>query len=69
MYKRQLQIEPPLRDNRLLLRDDVVLTPHTAAYISETFDRVAIVCAQNALAGLDGRLDPTMVVNRSVLGG
>jgi D-3-phosphoglycerate dehydrogenase / 2-oxoglutarate reductase len=63
-----LQIEPPLRDNRLLLRDDVVLTPHTAAYISETFDRVAIVCAQNALAGLDGRLDPTSVVNRGVLG-
>ncbi len=64
-----LQTEPPLRSNALLARDDVVLTPHTAAYISETFDRVATVCARNALAGLDGRLDPEMVVNSAVLDG
>jgi len=63
-----LQVEPPSPANPLLARDDVVLTPHTAAFISETFDRVAIVCARNALAVLDGRLDPAYVVNRSVLG-
>lgn len=62
-----LQREPPARENPLLGRDDVVFTPHTAAYISETFERVAQVCARNALAGLDGRLDPNFVVNRSVL--
>ncbi|MBL8698161.1 MAG: hypothetical protein JNK67_07300 [Alphaproteobacteria bacterium] len=62
-----LRQEPPARANPLLGRDDVVFTPHTAAYIAETFDRVAQVCARNALAGLDGRLDPAFVVNRAVL--
>jgi D-3-phosphoglycerate dehydrogenase len=62
-----LQIEPPLPANPLLARDDVVLTPHTAAYIRETFDRVAEVCARNCLAGLAGRLDPAFVVNPSTL--
>jgi hypothetical protein len=30
-------------------------------------DRMAISTARNALAGLDGKLDPSMVVNREVL--
>lgn len=62
-----LQVEPPLPANPLLARDDVVLTPHTAAYIRETFDRVAEVCARNCLAGLAGRPDPAYVVNPSTL--
>jgi D-3-phosphoglycerate dehydrogenase len=62
-----LQVEPPLPANPLLARDDVVLTPHTAAYIRETFDRVAEVCARNCLAGLAGRPDPTYLINPSVL--
>jgi phosphoglycerate dehydrogenase-like enzyme len=44
-----------------------VLTPHVAAYIAETYARVAEVCARNALDGLDGRPDPAFVVNPSVL--
>ncbi len=62
-----LQVEPPLPANPLLARDDVVLTPHTAAYIRETFDRVAEVCARNCLAGLAGHPDPAFVVNPSTL--
>ena len=62
-----LQVEPPLPANPLLARDDVVLTPHTAAYIRETFDRVAEVCARNCLAGLAGRPDPAYAVNPSAL--
>jgi D-3-phosphoglycerate dehydrogenase len=58
-----LQREPPERANPLLARDDVVLTPHTASYIAETFDRMAAVCARNALAGLAGRPDRAFVVN------
>jgi D-3-phosphoglycerate dehydrogenase len=62
-----LETEPPGGDNQLLAREDVVLTPHTAAYIDSAFERMAIACAQNALAGLDGRLDPAAAVNPEVL--
>jgi phosphoglycerate dehydrogenase-like enzyme len=51
----------------LLARDDVVLTPHVAAFIDTAYDRMAVACAQNALAGLDGTLDPASVVNGEVL--
>jgi D-3-phosphoglycerate dehydrogenase len=62
-----LQTEPPRPDNPLLVRDDVVLTPHVAGFIDTAFDRMAIACAQAALAGLDGGLDPSVVVNAEVL--
>lgn len=62
-----LETEPPRADHPLLKRDDVVLTPHVAAYIDTAFDRMAIACARNALAGLDGTLDRSSVVNPEVL--
>jgi D-3-phosphoglycerate dehydrogenase len=62
-----LEHEPPHGDNPLLGREDVVFSPHVAAYIDTAFERMAIACAQNALAGLDGRLDPANVVNREVM--
>lgn len=61
-----LEHEPPHGSNPLLGREDVVLSPHVAAYIDTAFERMAIACAQNALAGLDGRLDRTHVVNPEV---
>lgn len=62
-----LEAEPPRAGNPLLVRDDVVLTPHTAAYLRTAFDRMALACAENALAGLEGKLDPSVVVNAEVL--
>ena len=62
-----LEQEPPHGANRLLGRGDVVLSPHVAAYIDTAFERMAIACAQNALAGLDGTLDRSSVVNPEVL--
>ena len=62
-----LEREPPRAGHALLSRDDVVLTPHTAAYVETAFERMALACAANALAGLDGRLDPAAVVNPGVL--
>lgn len=62
-----LEHEPPHPNNPLLGREDVVLSPHVAAYIDTAFERMAIACAQNALAGLDGALDPATVVNPEVL--
>lgn len=62
-----LETEPPCSGHALLSRDDVVLTPHVAAYIDTAYERMAIACARNVLAGLDGRLDPAAVVNPVVL--
>ena len=62
-----LEREPPRPGHPLLSRDDVVLTPHTAAYVDTAFGRMALACATNALAGLDGTLDPMVVVNPEVL--
>ena len=62
-----LEAEPPRAGNPLLARDDVVLTPHTAGYTRAAFDRMALACAENALAGLDGTLDHSQVVNAEVL--
>lgn len=58
-----LQTEPPLPDNPLLMRDDVVLTPHTAAYVAGAYDRMAVAAAEKTLVGFDGRLRPQDVIN------
>jgi D-3-phosphoglycerate dehydrogenase / 2-oxoglutarate reductase len=59
--------EPPPLDHPLLILDNVVLSPHNAGLSKEAAIRMAISTARNALAGLDGKLDPSMVVNREVL--
>lgn len=59
--------EPPPPDHPLLTQDKVVLTPHCASLTEECAARMAIATAANALAGLDGTLDPELVVNRQVL--
>ena len=64
-----LETEPPLAGNPLLARENVVLTPHTAGYARAAFDRAALACVDNALAGLDGTLDPAQVVNPAILRG
>jgi D-3-phosphoglycerate dehydrogenase len=62
-----LETEPPRPGNPLLVRDDVVLTPHVAGHIDTAHERMAVACAQAALAGLDGTLDPSTVINPEVL--
>lgn len=59
--------EPPAADNPLLKLDNVLLSPHTAGLTEECAMRMAEVSARNALAGLDGNVDPELVVNRQVL--
>jgi D-3-phosphoglycerate dehydrogenase len=46
---------------------NVILSPHSAGLSKEAAIRMAISTARNALAGIDGTLDPTMVINREVL--
>jgi D-3-phosphoglycerate dehydrogenase len=45
----------------------VVLSPHSAALTEESLIAMGTVTARNALAGLDGVLNPQLVVNRAVL--
>jgi D-3-phosphoglycerate dehydrogenase len=59
--------EPPPADHPLLTLPNVLLTPHNAGLSKEAAIRIAISTARNALAGIDGKLDPSMVVNREVL--
>jgi D-3-phosphoglycerate dehydrogenase len=59
--------EPPPRDYPLFALPNVILSPPNAGLSKEAAIRMAISTARNALAGLDGKLDPSMVVNREVL--
>ena len=56
--------EPPRADNPMFAAGRCILTPHTAGLTRECMRRVSIVAARNALAAIDGRLDPALVVNR-----
>jgi D-3-phosphoglycerate dehydrogenase / 2-oxoglutarate reductase len=59
--------EPPPENHPLFGLDNVILSPHTAGMSQEAAIRMAISTARNALAGIDGKLDPSMVVNKEVL--
>jgi D-3-phosphoglycerate dehydrogenase / 2-oxoglutarate reductase len=62
-----LEQEPPPENHPLLALDNVILSPHTAGMSKEAALRMAVTTARNALAGVDGKLDPSMIVNREVL--
>ena len=51
----------------LLALDNVILNPHSAGLSKEAAIRMVISTAKNVLAGIDGKLDPSMVINREVL--
>jgi D-3-phosphoglycerate dehydrogenase / 2-oxoglutarate reductase len=59
--------EPPAPNDPLLKLDNLLLSPHTAGLTEECAMRMAEVSARNALAGLDGKVDPDLVVNKHVL--
>ncbi|MFQ5971403.1 MAG: hydroxyacid dehydrogenase [Alphaproteobacteria bacterium] len=59
--------EPPNSINPLLSLENLVLSPHSAGLTLESAMRMAVASAENALAGIDGRLDPELVVNPQVL--
>jgi D-3-phosphoglycerate dehydrogenase len=59
--------EPPPPDHPLLGLENCLLSPHVAGTTAEAMMRMAEESLQNALAGLEGRLDPAVVVNPQVL--
>src|SRR5262249_38038791 len=60
--------EPPPPDHPLFALENVVLSPHAASLTLECAARMGAVSAKNSRDGLDGRLDPSLVVNREILG-
>lgn len=60
--------EPPPADHPFFALDNILLSPHMAGLTEECAMRMAMVSANNVLAGLDGRLDRELVVNKQVLG-
>ncbi|MCB1497871.1 MAG: 3-phosphoglycerate dehydrogenase, partial [Bauldia sp.] len=59
--------EPPPGASPLLNCDRAILSPHVAGLTREAGARLSVYAARNVVAALDGRLDPDVVVNRSVL--
>ncbi len=62
-------VEPPPSGHPLLGMENVILCPHSAGLTDECAARMAVAAARNALNGIDGRLDPDLVVNPEVLAG
>ena len=62
-----LRREPPDPADPLLRHPRIVATPHTAALTEDTAEAMSRLTAQNALDGLDGRLDPALVANPEAL--
>ena len=63
-----LEVEPAIADHPLFGLPNVILSPHLAASTEEGLARMARIAAQNILDALDGRPDPAMMVNPSLLG-
>jgi D-3-phosphoglycerate dehydrogenase / 2-oxoglutarate reductase len=60
-------LEPLPADSPLCSEPRIVLSPHTAAMTETSLAAMSMMTAKNALAGLDGKLDPELVVNPAVL--
>ncbi len=61
------ETEPLPADSALTRNPRTVLSPHSAALTEESLIAMGVMTARNALAGLDGSLDPALVVNRETL--
>lgn len=59
--------EPLPAHSPLISEHRIVLSPHSAALTEESLVAMGVATVRNALAGLDGTLDPALVVNPSVL--
>ncbi|MFO7855864.1 MAG: NAD(P)-dependent oxidoreductase [Paracoccaceae bacterium] len=61
--------EPIDDDDPFLGLENLVLTPHIASGTRECWNRMSAAAVRNALDGIDGRLDPALVVNPETLRG
>ena len=55
--------EPPIHGSPLFAQPTALLSPHIAGLTDEAAVRMAIASIENALAYLDGTIDPALIVN------
>lgn len=60
-------VEPLPTGSPLVGQTRIVLSPHSAALTEQGLRAMSVTTVQNALAAIDGCLDPAMVVNPTVL--
>ncbi|MCX6666720.1 MAG: D-glycerate dehydrogenase [Euryarchaeota archaeon] len=53
--------QEPMIEKELLARDNVVLQPHSASATTETRTKMAIMAAENMIAGLSGKIPPNCI--------
>ena len=61
------EVEPLPPDSPLLAEPRIVVSPHSAALTDNSLRAMGIQTIQNAIDGIDGNLDPRMLVNPEVL--
>lgn len=61
------ETEPPAADHPLNAFDQVILSPHIAGVTEGASERMAIGSAQNIIDFFNGRIDPSLVVNKDQL--
>ena len=59
--------EPLPPDSPLLAETRIVLSPHSASLTDSSIRNMGVQTIRNALDGMDGKLDPRLVVNPEVL--
>jgi D-3-phosphoglycerate dehydrogenase / 2-oxoglutarate reductase len=59
--------EPPDFAHPLFKLPNILVAPHIAGVTAESMVRMAVESAENVLAALEGRLDPSVVINPEVL--
>jgi D-3-phosphoglycerate dehydrogenase len=62
-------LEPLPVSSPLVGEDRIVMSPHSAALTEDSLIAMGMKTAENVLAGLDGKLDPGLVVNAAALRG
>jgi D-3-phosphoglycerate dehydrogenase len=59
--------EPLPTGASIATEERIVLSPHSAALTENSLIAMGVVTVQNVLAGLDGSIDPELVVNKAIL--
>ena len=56
--------EPPsIKNNELLSLDNVILSPHSAAYTKEAIKKMSLSCCQNVIDYFTGNINKELIVN------
>lgn len=59
--------EPPDMDNPLFTLDNIVTTPHIAAFSNDSMNRMSLISAQDVLYVLNGEFHKANIVNKNML--